>query len=427
MHRHCLWIVQTAPMKRERPSNRVRELIRQGAELVLNTQSEWLDELDQATLSAANVEELAADPVLNAATRRSTRANLLHWAAANVSDPGAPVPANLGPEPLSIARDLVRRGLGESALQAYRVGQNVSWQRWMAIAFALTSDPDELRELLDVSARSLFGFVDATIAGIAEQIQIERDELTRGSHAERREAVALILDGAPISRQRAEARLGYNLEQTHTAAIVWGDEPDCDSSRLDHATEALIHSADAQRPLSVIASAATRWVWIPGKVAPDLGHLEQVMDRTPGVRMAIGSTARGIEGFRRSHLDAVTTQTMLVRLNSTQRVAGFKEVELVCLISQDPDRADAFVKQTLGSLATATPDLRAAVLTFVNEQCNASRAAMRLYTHRNTLLRRISRADRLLPRPLNENSVQVAVALDVVRWSGNGDANMTRW
>lgn len=408
-------------MEWERPSERVRELIRHGAELVLNAQSVWLEELDQATLSAANVQELAEDPALNAATRRSTRANLLHWAAANVSDPGAPVPANLGPEPLAIARDLVRRGLAESALQAYRVGQNVAWQRWMSIAFGLTSDPDELRELLDVSARSLFGFVDATIAGISEQIQVERDELTRGTHAERREAVALILDGAPISRQRAEARLGYNLEQAHTAAVVWGDEPDCDSSQLDRATEALVLGADAQRPLSIIASAATRWVWIPGEVAPELRRLEEAMNQLPGVRVAVGSTARGIEGFRRSHLDAITTQRMLARLNSTQRIAGFEAVELVSLVTQDSDRADQFVKRTLGKLAAASPELRTAVLTFVNEECNVSRAASQLYTHRNTLLRRLSRAEELLPRPLDTNSVHVAVALDMVRWSGSSD------
>ncbi len=422
MPRYCQVMVQTAPVEWERPSERIRELIRHGAELILNAQAEWLDELDQATLSAANVQELADDPALNAATRRSTRANLLHWAAANVGDPGAPVPANLAPEPLGIARDLVRRGLGESVLQAYRVGQNVAWQRWMAIAFGLTSDPHELQELLDVSARSLFEFVDATIAGIAEQIQVERDELTRGTHAERREAVALILDGAPISRQRAETRLGYNLEQTHTAAVVWGDEPDCDSSQLDRATEALVHGANVQRALSVIASAATRWVWIPGNVAPDLRWLEEVIIQLPRVRVALGSTARGIEGFRRSHLDAITTQRMLARLNSTQRVAGFEDVQLVSLVTQDPDRADQFVTQTLGKLAAASPEIRAAVLTFVNEQCNASRAAARLYTHRNTLLRRLSRAEQLLPRPLGENSVHVAVALDMLRWSGSSDA-----
>jgi DNA-binding PucR family transcriptional regulator len=36
--------------------------------------------------------------------------------------------------------------------------------------------------------------------------------------------------------------------------------------------------------------------------------------------------------------------------------------------------------------------------------------------HRNTLLRRLARADTLLPRPLLERSVQVAVALEAVRW-----------
>jgi DNA-binding PucR family transcriptional regulator len=78
--------------------------------------------------------------------------------------------------------------------------------------------------------------------------------------------------------------------------------------------------------------------------------------------------------------------------------------------------ADQFIKRTLGKFESASPELRTAVRTFVNEQCNASRAATRLYTHRNTLLRQLSRADELLPRPLAENSVNVAVALDVIHW-----------
>ena len=185
-------------------------------------------------------------------------------------------------------------------------------------------------------------------------------------------------------------------------------------------TEAL-RTADAHHSLSVIASAATRWVWIPGKAAPDLRRLEEVTDQMPGVRIAIGSTARGIEGFRRSHLEAITTQRMLARLHSTQRIARFETVQLVSLVTQDPDRADQFIKQTLGELETAGPELRAAVLTFVDEQCNVSRAAARLYTHRNTLLRRLSRAEQLLPRPLEENSVHVAVALEMAHWSGSSD------
>ena len=112
---------------------------------------------------------------------------------------------------------------------------------------------------------------------------------------------------------------------------------------------------------------------------------------------------------------------MLARLHSTQRIASFETVQLVSLVTQDPDRADQFIKHTLGQLEAAGPELRAAVLTFVNEQCNVSRAAARLYTHRNTLLRRLSRAEQLLPRPLEENSVHVAVALEMVHWRGSID------
>jgi DNA-binding PucR family transcriptional regulator len=54
-------------------------------------------------------------------------------------------------------------------------------------------------------------------------------------------------------------------------------------------------------------------------------------------------------------------------------------------------------------------------------QCNASRAARGLYTYRNTLLRQLSRADQLLPQPFGENSVNVAVALDVLHWRGDGN------
>lgn len=101
-------------------------------------------------------------------------------------DSGAPVPPNLGPESLGIARDLVRRSMDAAALDAYHVCEGVAWRRLMEITFELTSDPAQLHELL---AR-------------------ERAELTRSRQADRLEIVTLILDGAPIGRQRAETRLG---------------------------------------------------------------------------------------------------------------------------------------------------------------------------------------------------------------------------
>ncbi len=400
------------------PSARVRDLIRQGAQIAVDpAAADWLEELDRATVGSNRA--IVDDPVLASAISATNRANIVHWATANMVDPGAPVPANLGPEPLGIARDLVRRGMDNASLDAYRVGQGVAWRRLMEIAFGLTSDPAELQEMLDVCSRSVSAFLDATLAGIAAQIELERDELTRGSHAERRETVTLILDGAPIGRERAEARLGYALNRHHTAAIVWSDTSEGDLGHVDRAAEVFGRSAGATRPLSILASTASRWVWVPGAGGVDAAALGRAIATIPGVRIAVGPTAAGVEGFRRSHLDAITTQRMLARLESQQRVAFFSDVHLVAVLTQDPARANEFISRVLGDFEHVDIELQSTIRVFINEQCNASRAAARLYLHRNTLLRRIARAEELLPRPLGQTSVEVAVALEALRWRGN--------
>lgn len=400
------------------PSPQVRDLIRQCAQIIVNARPEWLDELDAAVLGASPA--IASDPELAAAVSLSNRANLYFWATANVRDPGAPVPPNTGPEPLSIARELVRRGVNAFPLDAYRVGEGVAWRRFMEIAFELTSDPAQLHELLAVCSRSISEFVDATLAGITAQIDLERDELTGGSHAERRETVALLLDGAPIPRERAESRLGYALTGTHTAAVIWSDNPDGDLARLDRAAEAFGRAAGTPRPLSVLASTATRWVWAPGRVDADriTETLAPAIGGNRDLRIAIGRAADGVDAFRRTHFDAITTQQMMARLHSPQQIATFTDIELVALVTADADRAAAFVKHTLGDFEFASTELQDTIRIFAEEQCNASRAAARLYTHRNTLLRRLARADDLLPRPLAATTVNVAVALDVLRWRG---------
>ncbi|MFJ3669193.1 PucR family transcriptional regulator [Streptomyces sp. NPDC090106] len=396
------------------PSARVRDLIRRGAEIALSAPPEWFDEIITASLAATAMRRVADDPELRAFTVRGTRANLIHWAAANVRNPGAPVPANTE-EPIEAARNLVRRGYDETGLDAYRLGRNVAWRRWMQIAFELTDDPDDLRELLDVSARSIDEFIDATIAATTAQVREEREQLTRGLDPERREIAALLVNGAPVGRQRAERTLGYPLDQAHTAAVVWTTARHPALAELEGAAEALARHTRARSHLRVVASAGTVWVWLGGAVARDLDRL---LDPGSGVHVAVGSTGPGLDGFRVSHLDAVSTQQMMTRLDTPQRVATFADVEGVLLLTADPSRADRFVARTLGPLETAAPALREAVRAYLREQCNASRAATRLFTHRNTVLRRLARAGELLPRPLGEDGVNVAMALEIMHWRG---------
>jgi DNA-binding PucR family transcriptional regulator len=399
------------------PSPRTAELIRQACELLLAAPEAVVGEVDAVTLDHTD-DAVTSDPSFVEAIRRANRANLLHWAEANVREPGAPVAPNLGPEVVNVARDLVRRGLDANTVDAYRTGQNTAWRLWMTLVFTLTSDPEELSELLDVTARSIFAFVDETIAGINRQISQERDRLTRGTHAERLEVVTLLLEGAPIGQERASSRLGYALDRSHTAAVVFSDSAQPDQAVLARGAELLARAAGVQAPFTVAASISSLWVWVPGPAGPDVQLLRQGLAELPETRIAVGTTDVGMAGFRLSHLDALTTQRLLHRTPDHVRLATYDEVQVVDLASRDEERARAFADRTLGALADAPAELRETVRTYVREGFSASRTAERLFTHRNTILNRLGRAEELMPAPLVGRTVQVAVALEIVRWLG---------
>lgn len=407
-----------AAMRWDPPSPRVAELIRGIAGLMIEAPEEIFDEVDHAIEELADPDDpIASDPALVATVRRSNRAGLLHWAASNVSDPGGRVPPFLGPEAMAVARDAVRRGFDQRVLHGYRVAQNVAWRRWMAVAFEVTSDPAELRELLEVSARSIFTYVDEGLAAITEQIEREREALRRGTHAQRMEVVSLILEGAPIGAGRASLRLGYELDRPHTAAVVWTDAPEPDPVALERAAEALGRAAGAL-PLTLVASQASLWAWVAGEGGPDAGALRGELEALPGVRVAIGPTAAGLAGFRRSHLDALATQRLLDRAPGELRLAAYDEVQVVALATQDAERAAQFVARTLGAFAAAPAELRETARVYLREQSNAARTARLLYTHRNTILARLTRMGELLPAPLEGRVLQVALALEIVHWTG---------
>src|SRR4051812_24957984 len=395
------------------PSPAVANLIRTGASLMLDAPEELFEEVDRAVF-AASPPVVADDPVLAAAVQRQNRANLRRWAEANAHAPGAPVPAEPSTEALSVARDMVRRGLDAEALQGYRVGQNIGWQRWMQLAFELTHDPAELRELLEVSARSIFTYVDDVIAHLADQIEQEREQLSRGTHPQRLEVVSLIIEGAPLGARRASMRLNYELERSHTAAIVWSERPDADPGDLEQAAEAVGRAART-RPLTVLASASAQWVWVAGPAPPDRAALEAAVGELPDVRVALGPTAHGLAGFRRSHLDALATQRLMTR-SPGLRLASYEDVQVVALATADEERAQEFVTRTLGELADAPPDLRETLRVYLREGSNAAQAARALFTHRNTVLTRLARAQRLLPGPIEGHGLQLALALEIAHW-----------
>ena len=397
-------------------SPQAAELARRIARVFLDEPADLMAEV-HAAVSAAADEPLRSEPVLAAEVAASTRANVLHWAASVWRDPGGRVPANLTPEVLGIAREAFRRGIEQTVYTTYHAGQNVVWAYWMRTAFSLSSDPAVLRQVLEAGSTSVSDFVSDMVAALSEQLRREREELARSSHARRFEVVSLILESAPITTARASTQLGSDLRRRHTAAALWTDPRHPDQAALAQAAEALGPATGAAQVLTVIASSSSVWVWLATAADADAGTITAATAAYPAVRVAVGPPGSGAGGFRRSHFDAVATQRLMSRRPGL-RVARFADVQLVTLAIGDEQRAREFVTRTLGNLASADPELRDTLAVYVREQFSAARTARALYTHRNTVLNRLQRAERLLPLPLAGHGVEVGVALDIAQWLG---------
>jgi DNA-binding PucR family transcriptional regulator len=399
------------------PSDRVRELFRGVAETMLARHTEILADMEEGSLRDPRYREISQDPVLSEASDRVGVYTLKKWLTSNIASPGARVAAGDSEERRAYARNVVLRGLTTDEVTSWRTGQYVVWRWWLAECSQATSDPDELRSLVDVSSCSLTTSVDDEIAALAQQVDEVREEFAGGAQLQRYATVELLLQGADIAPARAEAQLGYALTGSHVGAVIWTDS-EKNFGTLEVASEQVMRACGGRGRLTVVAGTCAQWLWIPATTVPPNAELEELLARHPHARLAIGRAATGISGFRRTHVDAAAAQRLLSRLGSALPVVRYEDVQMIDLMSADVGQLDQFVSDVLGDFETASPALHQTVLAYVEEGLNRSSTADRLYTHRNTIDRRLARVDELLPRPFTARPTEVATALTVLRIRG---------
>ncbi|MFB9729532.1 PucR family transcriptional regulator [Haloechinothrix salitolerans] len=383
------------------------------SKLAMDHAAEVLDVADQGWRAGQDWlkhRTVADGEILADLDRRFSRNGLMHWVQMTIANPGSRVEIHEFPELEKYSRDLALRGIDPEEAEAWRALQRVVLHWWISACFTTSLEPDEMRELIEVSVNSLNTYQDDLVDAIAAHVEKVRDELAGGPQVQRLATAQLILQGAPITRARAEAQLGYPLTGHHVAAIVWVDSED-DVGELELAAEQVMRACGAQRRLTLVAAVSALWIWLPVAEVPSRADLEAHVAETPGVRVVLGRPGVDVNGFRRSHIDAVAAQRLLSRLGSRRRVVRFGDVQMISLLTSDIAEAEQFVADTLGALATADPELRHTVRVFIAEQFNASRAAETLFAHRNTIDRRLARVEELLPRPLGQDPAAVDAAL----------------
>lgn len=342
---------------------------------------------------------------------------MLHWANANLQRPGEPVEPYVSADMVDTARELARRGLSELLMNVARSTQNAAWDLWMKMAFSLTQDPVVLEEFLKVSSRSISEFIDSNMRVVTQIILEEKNAQTHDDPVDKRSLVSRLLDGRDVDAEQFGRRLGYSLAQRHHACLIWSETPDAEIRPLEDMARALAQLTGTVAPLIVFAGPATLWAWSNAAKPLDLYLLQGVARQFPKIRAAIGSAGAGMNGFRRSHLEALTTQRVMGRLAGSPAVATIDQVRMVSLMTQDARAARQFVLSTLGRLATEPTVLQHSLHAFLANGCSITQTAEVLGTHRNTLLRRLERAQDLLPVPLADHRIQIAAALELVIWS----------
>ncbi|HJR90430.1 MAG TPA: helix-turn-helix domain-containing protein [Aeromicrobium sp.] len=397
-------------------TNQVEELIRVVATKALDPDNGVLAEVEAAALGPIQ-ERFVNFPALTEETLASTRQNVTYWLRSMQSSPlNLPEPTLVAPV-VGLARSLARRGAAQDLWAAYSAGREALWRAWMRIAFESAPNLETLNDALNVASTSLSRWVDETVSQINALVAQENSNQTGATHELKLQTASRILDGTPMDEELAAYRLKYPLTGDHIASILWTDPAAPDQPALRQVAEkfaacAAEHQAKA---LVVPATSSSMWVWVNNPNGDAKERLVPVLAGSPQVRLALGSTTSGIDGFRRSHYEAVETQRLMVRVGNVQ-MASFEDVSLAALGAHNEQAAREFVARVLGDLGTADRELRDTVRVYIRHMYNASKTADEVYAHRNTVFHRIQRAEELLPRSLATSGIEVGVALELQRW-----------
>ncbi|MEB3019607.1 PucR family transcriptional regulator [[Mycobacterium] crassicus] len=336
---------------------------------------------------------------------------------------------------LEYARRLAQRGVPVPALiRAYRLGQQALLNLVLAEIRRSGLDPGVNLEVFGQMTTTVSSYIDWISQQVLATYEAERERWLENRSHIRGERMRAILDGEETNIDRASAGLGYPLRATHLALVVWLREQDGSPTRLadlEQAVRAVAESFGGQAgPLFVAVDRVSGWAWIPlrdaipGGPAVTAGIERALADRPARLCIAAGIPLPGLDGFRRSHRQALQAHAVATAAGRSARrvtTAGTPGLRTAALLSQDLEQARGWVLDVLGPLATNTDTdarLRATVRTFLRHGSYKT-AADELNLHFNTVKYRLRRADERRGRPITTDRLDVELALLVCDWFGS--------
>ena len=138
------------------------------------------------------------------------------------------------------------------------------------------------------------------------------------------------------------------------------------------------------------------------------------------LRVAVGATGYGLDGFRQTHVQAERTQDLALAARPGARVTTFADVGAIALICADIDAARSWVWGTLADLAVDDESharLRNTLQVFLRTGTYTA-TAEQLALHKNSVQYRIRKAEEALGGRIDDRRADLELALRACQYLG---------
>jgi DNA-binding PucR family transcriptional regulator len=125
-----------------------------------------------------------------------------------------------------------------------------------------------------------------------------------------------------------------------------------------------------------------------------------------------------------THLEALRAQQVALAAHATaQAITSYAdpEVRTAAMLTSDLEATRRLVAKALGGLASDTEGaqrMRETLLTFLSERGSYTATAERVHLHKNTVKYRVDKAVEERGRPLDDERLELELALVACRWLG---------
>lgn len=325
---------------------------------------------------------------------------------------------------LEYARRVAQHGIAVSALvRAYRLGQQEMLARILKEIRGIALEPDLRLSVYDAISSTSFGYIDWISQQVSDTYEAERERWLEHRNSVRAVRIReLLANDDDIDIDAAVVALGYPLRTGHLALILWtsgNDAPGGGLLRLEGFTRAAAEALRLQNsPLFIAEDTARGWAWLPldSRTADPVRTIRGLAETDATINLAIGTSERGLAGFRRSHRRAQDARRVATAAVPSPRItaAGDEQVAVAALLAENIHHTRRWVLDTLGPLAGDTVNdqrLRDTLRIFLKVGSSYTAAGERLMLHPNTVRYRVNRAIERRGRPVTADRLDVELAL----------------